>query len=174
MTMADTVAVMNRGVVEQLGPPEELYDAPATTFVANFLGQSNLVRGTVVSSGPDGVAVEVHGARLMVPAERARATAGEVWVGVRPEKVFLAEEGTDVEVGANVLHGGVVTDVSFIGVSTQYLVRLPWGQELTVFEQNTGARAPFRPGDQVEMHWRAGHTFALDARQDEHAGEVRA
>lgn len=172
MTMADTIAVMNHGVIEQMGGAEELYDSPATTFVSNFLGQSNLVRGTVTQSADDRVDVDVEGSRIVVPAERARARSGEVWVGVRPEKVYLGPEGTDVEVAANALHGGVVSDVSFIGVSTQYLVRMPWGQELTVFEQNTGARPAFRPGDAVELHWRAAHTFLLDAAQDAHAGEI--
>ncbi len=65
----------------------------------------------------------------------------------------------------------MVTDVSFIGVSTQYLVRMPWDQELTVFEQNTGAREQFRPGDVVDLHWTAAHTFLLDADQDVHAGD---
>ena len=65
------------------------------------------------------------------------------------------------------LAGGVVTDVSFIGVSTQYLVRMPWGQELTVFEQNTGAGAACcRRATQVDLHWAPAHTFLLDADQD--------
>jgi spermidine/putrescine transport system ATP-binding protein len=172
MTMADTIAVMNQGVIEQLGAPEDLYDNPATTFVSNFLGQSNLVRGRVAGSAEDRIDVDVQGSRIAVPLERCRSREGEVWVGVRPEKVYLGEEGTDPEVGTNALHGGIVTDVSFIGVSTQYLVRLPWDQELTVFEQNTGARSAFRPGDRVELHWRSAHTFVLDADQDAHAGEV--
>jgi len=180
MTMADSIAVMNGGVIEQLGAPEDLYDNPATTFVSNFLGQSNLVRGRVQGARHGVVEVEVHGTRVRVPEERCRSAEGEVWVGVRPEKVYLADAstdggadaGTDVEGGTNGLYGGTVSDVSFIGVSTQYLVRMPWGQELTAFEQNSGARGPFRPGDGVELHWRAGHTFLLDAGQDVHAGEV--
>ena len=68
------------------------------------------------------------------------------------------------------LRGAVVTDVSFVGVSTQYLARLPWGQELMVFEQNTGARLSFRTGDQVDLHWMPAHTFLLDAAQDATAG----
>ena len=102
---------------------------------------------------------------------RARRTDGRVWVGVRPEKVFLAHGGTEGEDDTNGLPGGIVSDVSFIGVSTQYLVRLPWGQELTVFEQNTGAREQFRVGEKVDLHWLPAHTFVLDADQDAHAGD---
>ncbi|TWD80713.1 spermidine/putrescine transport system ATP-binding protein [Kribbella amoyensis] len=170
MTMADTIAVMNAGVVEQRGGPADLYDLPATTFVANFLGQSNLVAGTVLErSGSDQV-IEVHGSKQVVPAGRSRVTDGEVWVGIRPEKVFLARPGTEADANGNELRGGVVTDVSYCGVSTQYLARMPWGQELTVFEQNTGARDTFAVGDPVDLHWNPSHTFVLDAGQDAHAG----
>ena len=172
MTMADTVAVMNQGVIEQMGAPAELYDNPATTFVSNFLGQSNLVKASIVDSAGDVLVVDVHGTRVAAPAARARRTEGQVWVGVRPEKVFLGAAGADEgNPGDNVLPSGTVTDVSFIGVSTQYLVRTPWDQELTVFEQNTGAREQFRVGDKVDLHWVAAHTFLLDADQDAHAGD---
>jgi spermidine/putrescine transport system ATP-binding protein len=171
MTMADTVAVMNRGVIEQLGAPAELYDSPATTFVSNFLGQSNLVAGTVAHASNGEVVVDVQGTKVVAPAERARRTDGNVWVGVRPEKVFLAHAGTETQDATNLLPGGVVTDASFIGVSTQYLVRMPWGQELTVFEQNTGARELVRAGEAVDLHWAPAHTFLLDSEQDAHAGD---
>lgn len=171
MTMADTVAVMNHGLIEQMGPPADLYDNPATTFVSNFLGQSNLVEGSVAGRSGADLVVDVHGARVGAPVSRARRTEGRVWLGVRPEKVFLAHRDTETGDGSNVLPGGVVSDVSFIGVSTQYLVRMPWGQELTVFEQNTGAREQFRSGEEVDLHWLPAHTFVLDADQDAHAGD---
>ena len=171
MTMADTIAVMNNGLIEQMGGPAELYDNPATTFVSNFLGQSNLIKAEVLGRSGDEVVVGVEGSKLGVPADRARRTEGSVWVGVRPEKVFLAGAGSENDDDDNVVRDGTVTDVSFIGVSSQYLVRMPWGQELTVFEQNTGAREAFRVGDKVDLHWMAAHTFLLDAAQDAHAGD---
>jgi spermidine/putrescine transport system ATP-binding protein len=171
MTMADTIAVMNHGVIEQLGHPAELYDSPATTFVSNFLGQSNLVKAEVVGQDGQDIIVDAYGSRLGAPAARARRTSGTVWVGVRPEKVFLAGADSEPDHGGNHLSGGTVSDVSFIGVSTQYLVRMPWGQELTVFEQNSGARDGFRVGDRVDLQWIPDHTFLLDADQDAHAGD---
>ncbi len=170
MTMADTIAVMNAGVIEQMGAPQDLYENPATTFVSNFLGQSNLVAGKVLEHGHDSVLIDVHGSKLLAPAARARSVEGEVWVGVRPEKVFLAAAESESDDGSNLLGGAVVTDVSFVGVSTQYLARMPWGQELMVFEQNTGARQNFRAGDRVDLHWMPAHTFLLDASQDATAG----
>jgi spermidine/putrescine transport system ATP-binding protein len=170
MTMADTIAVMNAGVIEQMGDPLELYENPATTFVSNFLGQSNLVAATVLERNQDTVLIDVQGSKLVAPTSRARSSEGDVWVGVRPEKVFLAASGSETDDGSNMLRDATVTDVSFVGVSTQYLARLPWGQELMVFEQNTGARESFRPGDRVDLHWMPAHTFLLDASQDASAG----
>ena len=169
MTMADTVAVMHGGVIEQMGAPTDLYDNPATTFVANFLGQSNLVEGEIRTADGDELTVAVQGTTIRVPAERARVRSGKVWVGVRPEKVVVHAEAADAEV-TNSLPRGTVSDVSYSGVSTQYLVRMPWDQELTVFEQNTGARPLLRTGDQVDLRWRPQHTFVLDAAQDASAG----
>jgi spermidine/putrescine transport system ATP-binding protein len=170
MTMADTVAVMNAGVIEQMGAPSELYENPRTTFVANFLGQSNLIEGTVV--GPDGdfVMVDMHGIKVSIPRGRAHAQGNRGWIGIRPEKVLIAEVGEDIDAPGNHLEGGVVTDVSFVGVSTQYLVRMPWGQELQVFEQNTGRRRLFATGETVDLSWRPEYAFLLDASQDVNAG----
>ncbi len=169
MTMADTVAVMNQGRIDQMGAPEELYDLPATTFVANFLGRSNLVAGTVRHGGEE-MWVDVGGAEVSAPRSRARVTEGKVWVGVRPEKVQLTESGASYEAAANRLAGATVTAVSFVGVSTEYVVALPSGVELMVFEQNHTSHRRFRPGDVVDLHWRPEHTFLLDAAQDALAG----
>jgi spermidine/putrescine transport system ATP-binding protein len=87
--------------------------------------------------------------------------------------VFLHPAGHDAPHGSNVLHGGRISDVSFSGVSTQYLVRMTSGQELTVFEQNTGVRELFAVGAQVDLSWRPEHTFLLDAAQDASAGVER-
>ncbi|GAB3767628.1 ABC transporter ATP-binding protein [Nocardioides ginsengisegetis] len=173
MTMADTVAVMNKGVIEQMGAPAELYENPQSTFVANFLGQSNLIEGTIRSRAADVVSVEMHGIGVTVPTERTHAEGDQGWVGIRPEKVLIGEEGEALDAPGNTIPGGVVTDVSFFGVSTQYLVRMPWGQELQVFEQNTGRRRIFRQGDRVELSWRPEYAFLLDHSQDAEAGAQR-
>lgn len=173
MTMADTIAVMNSGVIDQLGVPVELYENPRTTYVANFLGQSNLVRARVTRRSSDALVVDAHGSRLTVPSSRVHTRSDEVWIGVRPEKVFLSLAGTEASHGANLLAGGVIRDVCFVGVSTQYFVSMPWGQELVVFEQNTGARDVLTSGSLVDLHWAAAHSFLLDAAQDSSAGVER-
>jgi len=170
MTMADTIAVMNAGVIEQMGAPDELYENPRTTFVANFLGQSNLIEGTIASQGAEMTTVDMHGITVSVLRGRAHTESGQGWVGIRPEKVLIGDVGEALDAPGNTIPGGVVTDVSFVGVSTQYLVKMPWGQELQVFEQNTGRRRLFRVGDQVELSWRPEYAFLLDHEQDASAG----
>jgi spermidine/putrescine transport system ATP-binding protein len=162
MTMADTVAVMNAGKVEQLGAPVELYESPRTTFVANFLGQSNLVAGTRAGPGSNGdLIVDCHGQHVTVQGARCDTNESEVLVGVRPEKIHLLADGAQPPNGNNVLTGGVVSDASFSGVSTQYLVTMPWAQDLTVFVQNMGMRDRYPVGSAVTLCWEPGHTFGL-------------
>src|ERR1700712_4011433 len=103
MTMADTIAVMNKGQIEQMGAPEELYELPRTAFVANFLGQSNLFTGPVSGTTPDALTVVVGGSSLTVPFARAPRRQGVVTVGVRPEKLTLLTAAPAPEAGRNVL-----------------------------------------------------------------------
>jgi len=177
MTMADTIAVMNHGRIEQLGTPGELYENPATTFVANFLGQSNLIRTEVVETAGDAITVDCNGQKVSVDSTRSHADGRTAWLGIRPEKIFANTSGPDQghaeSNGQNRLTGGRVTDVSFVGVSTQYLVAMPWGQELMVFEQNTGQRPPLPHGTAVDLSWSPTHAFLLDAQQDATAGLMR-
>lgn len=170
MTMADTVAVMNNGVIEQLGAPTELYENPATTFVANFLGQSNLIAGTIIGKEGGMVKVDMHGTVVSIARDRAHAETGKGWVGIRPEKVLIAPAGEGIDAPGNHMTGAVVIDSSFMGVSTQYLVKMPWGQEILCHEQNTGRRGVLPPGTQVDVSWRPEFAFLLDADQDVDAG----
>ena len=173
MTMADTVAVMNAGVIEQMGAPAELYENPRSTFVANFLGQSNLIEGSIRNRAADVVTVDMHGITVSIPVDRTHAPGDSGWIGIRPEKVLIGDVGEALDAPGNTIPGGVVSDVSFVGVSTQYLVRMPWGQELQVFSQNTGRTRIFSVGDEVELSWRPEYAFLLDAAQDASAGAQR-
>ncbi len=170
MTMADTVAVMNKGIIEQMGAPAELYENPRTTFVANFLGQSNLIEGQVKSRDGGIVRLDMQGIDVSIPEARTHTGSDLGWVGIRPEKVLIGDPGEELDAPGNSIPGGIVTDVSFYGVSTQYLVRMPWGQELQVFQQNTGHRRLYKTGESVELSWRPEYAFLLDHAQDSHAG----
>jgi len=160
MTMADTIAVMNKGRIEQMGAPDDLYDSPKTKFVANFLGQSNLIPGTISGNDGDNLVIDLYGTKVAVPKKRSSAKGTSVLVGIRPEKFRVAAEGKGAT--GNVLTGGVVSDVSYIGVSTQYMVEMPWGKELMVFEQNDDDSDFLRKGEKVTLSWEPGFSFILD------------
>ncbi len=148
MTMADTIAVMNQGKIEQLGSPTDLYERPQTAFVANFLGTSNLLDGAAEGSGivrlEDGSIVTVD----------TGDTTGSVSVGVRPEKIRLGDGEQ------NVLRG-MVRESAYIGVATQIVVATAVG-DVSVFHQNseTGGLVP-SPGDEIVISWRADSGFVV-------------
>ena len=161
MTMADTVAVMNRGAIEQMGAPEELYELPKTTFVANFLGQSNLFTGPVTSAAGNSIIVDIAGIKVEVPKERAQRHTGDVTIGVRPEKLTLLTEVPAKVAGTNVLGPGRVTDVSFSGVSTQYQLVIPGIGLITVFAQNMVFGPVVNVGAEAWVSWTVDHGFGL-------------
>ena len=168
MTMADTIAVMNEGQIEQMGSPADLYDNPETAFVANFLGQSNLIKGTISGNDGDSIIADLYGQKISLPKKRSHAVDNSIYAGIRPEKFRISLLNTPVS--GNVLSGGRIEDVSYIGVSTQYQVAMPWGQELIVFEQNDDGVAPFNKGDAVNISWNPIFTFALRGDEDVTAG----
>ena len=146
--MADSIIVMNHGRIEQSGEPAELYERPATAFVASFLGVSNLLEGEI--TGPDAVRLDNGTLIHVAPADLA-GRSGRVAVGIRPEKLQV---GTDER---NTL-GGEVTERAYVGVSTQYIVRTPVG-ELTVVgqeHQSLGLVVEAANGIEVALHTSGG------------------
>jgi spermidine/putrescine transport system ATP-binding protein len=168
MTMADTIAVMNEGEIEQMGSPAELYDNPRTAFVANFLGQSNLIKGTVTGTEGSNQIVDLFGQKITLQKNRSHAVDNSIYAGIRPEKFRISRLETSTS--GNILTGGKIDDVSYIGVSTQYQVLMPWGQELMVFEQNDDGVAPFSVGESVNISWEPIFTFGLRGDEDAEAG----
>ena len=162
MTMADTIAVMNGGRLQQVGDPSTLYEKPESTFAANFLGQSNLFTGFVTGSTSSAITVATQAGAVVVPVARSRRQAGEITVGVRPEKLSLHLEVPPADSGRNLIRGGRVTDVSFSGVSTQYLVDFPGVGSVIVFAQNLGFGPVANVGTEVCVSWDVEHGFGLD------------
>jgi spermidine/putrescine transport system ATP-binding protein len=171
MTMADTVAVMNDGRIEQLGHPADIYETPKTVFVANFLGQANLILGAKAGESANSISVSAQGHIFDIPRMRSAASGDSIIVGVRPEKITVVDDVAGAHVPDHVVRvRGKVTDVSYAGVSTQYVVRASWGQELICFEQNIKVGDRCSVGDDVILHWAPEHTFGLDGSQGLHAG----
>ncbi len=155
MTMADRIAVMNHGRIEQLGTPTELYERPATAYVAGFLGHSNLIAGTV--SGSDTVRLR-SGPEVRVPHDALAGRTGEVAVGIRPEKIELGNGQ------ANALEGTIV-EQAYVGVATQYIVDTECGQ-LTVYRQNASPGVNgAAPGQRLTLSWSPDSTFVVDSME---------
>ena len=155
MTMADRIAVMNGGHIEQLGTPTELYETPATAYVASFLGVSNLIAGTV--SGADTVRLQ-SGPEVRVPREVLAGRTGAVALGIRPEKIELGDGQP------NALEGTVV-EQAYVGVATQYIVDTTCGR-LTVYRQNASPGLNgATPGQQVTLSWSPDSTFVVDSTE---------
>src|SRR3954465_10937695 len=175
LTMADTIAVMNEGRIEQMGSGEELYERPRTEFVANFLGLSNLIDGTVGSrDGTMATFDAEEGERVFVPSARfANVNGGPIRIGIRPEKIEIAPSDSDSEAsntGRNIIHGRV-TVASYMGTSIQYVVETKTGRELTVIAQNRDGAAvnSIGPGRDVSLAWDPTHTFVVQRQETPHA-----
>jgi spermidine/putrescine transport system ATP-binding protein len=145
MTMADVIVVMNGGRIEQQGDPAELYERPATEFVANFLGVSNLLPGIVENGGVR----LADGATLHVARQILDGHSGAVSVGIRPEKLRIGP-------GENTLSGEIV-ERAYVGVATQYVVKTSLGQ-VSVYVQGAGAHSP---GEQLQLSFAPDDPFVV-------------
>jgi spermidine/putrescine transport system ATP-binding protein len=161
MDMADTVAVMNQGHIEQLGAPEVLYDRPKTAFVAKFLGQSNMFIGKVTETNSEITSIEYKGKKITGLTKRSEKVTGVIAIGVRPEKTYFHETQPIADPGLNILGPGEITDIRFTGVSNQYQIDIPGIGVMTVFAQNVGRSPVVELGAQVYVSWKIEHSFGL-------------
>src|SRR5205823_5041278 len=154
MTMSDRLAVMRHGRIEQIGPPEEVYERPSTEFVACFLGASNPLEGHCATrADPWTTIVIAGGSALTISRDRLDGTETAVKVGVRPEKIRLERDEGDAPAGWNCI-AGTLRVATFVGVSHQYTIEGPGGAVLTVYEQNLGGNGTPKEGEHVRLRWR--------------------
>lgn len=163
MTMSDRLAVMRLGKIEQIGPPEDVYENPTTQFVAAFLGASNLLEGELKEQRNGTSSVLLQGGDVVhMPSDRAPFQTGvSVLVGVRPEKITIAPENGPEPVSDRNSVIGLLRMSTYIGVSHQFKVEGPGGHEMTVWVQNLGTNPAPRPGERVRLSWQREHTFAV-------------
>jgi spermidine/putrescine transport system ATP-binding protein len=156
LAMSDRIAVMNEGRVMQCGPPEEVYERPQESFVAGFIGISNLVEGTATADGD----LELGDGRRIPATLPTDCSAGEVVrIAVRPEKIAIDE----LELGMVSLDGEIVQRV-YLGMTTQVTISLGGKSRLVALEQNTyRARVDDRwePGMTVKLGWHPEHCLVL-------------
>ncbi|GGF70808.1 polyamine-transporting ATPase [Azorhizobium oxalatiphilum] len=145
LAMSDRIAVLSRGKVEQVGTPTEIYDRPATRFVADFIGETNLFRGELV--GTDGApALRVDG-HLTLALPAADGLSGAISVGLRPEKVRLTPGGAGAQAQ------GTVESANFQGGHVLYRIALAGNRHVLAQSPNDGSGAPLAAGTPVSLGW---------------------
>jgi spermidine/putrescine transport system ATP-binding protein len=143
LVMSDRIAVMSEGRIEQVGPPEEVYERPRTRFVAEFLAVRNLLRARVSGSSPAGVRLRTEGGLdLLASDDGAFAADGPVWIGFRPERVRLGGPGDGP--------AGTLDDEIYRGDHTEWRVRV--GREVLAVTEDASAAARRRRGEEVRVH----------------------
>jgi len=156
LTMSDRIAVMNRGVVEQVSDPETVYERPATTFVAGFIGVSNLMPGEVISANGAGAELRLDAGPTVRAPDTAGASTGErAHAVVRPEKLALSSADGGTPDGRASVEGQVESSL-YLGTATQMVVRLGDGTRMTVLVPNADAEARRdlpAAGDGARLSW---------------------
>jgi spermidine/putrescine transport system ATP-binding protein len=163
LTMSDHIAVMNAGVIEQLGTPREIYERPATRFVAGFIGTSNIVEGHV-ERVDGGYALLSYTAedRVVVPVPRNVRANDKLEISIRPEKIDLHRGVPPASATGGSVLSGVVTEVVYHGTSTNYTVSTAAGADFTVFDQNaSNAEDLADRGDRVHLTWDPQHSYPI-------------
>jgi len=147
LTMSDRIAVINKGKIEQLGPAAEIYHKPRTTFVANFIGQANILESTVIDRTPTEARVRLEGGiELFVNAADLSPTAKTALVSIRPEKICMQRQPTQ---NRNVFEATVIEEL-FKGAIDQLLIQTASGLELTVMAANESVtQESFHVGDKI-------------------------
>jgi spermidine/putrescine transport system ATP-binding protein len=167
LTMSDRIAVMHRGRIEQVGAPEDLYDRPSTSFVADFIGTTNLVAGAVETVAADGATVRLDSGDRCVIAPDGRQEGQAVQLSIRPESIVIT--GVDDAAPA----GGAdprsmrarVEQVAYLGATVQYHLRTEGGLALSVLAGKAGPR--FESGDSVALTWAPTDALVLGDRSAE-------
>ncbi|RDU96363.1 ABC transporter ATP-binding protein [Trinickia dinghuensis] len=157
LNLSDRVCLMNGGRIAQIGTPDELYFEPVSEFVADFVGESNLIEGTVMADGrvttADGLALAVH-------STDGRAVGARVKVLVRPEKIAALDGESSVANGENVCIGTVV-QTSFVGGMSRIELQRPGGAPLLVKTISTRAAERLPVGQPVTVRWSARDSIVL-------------
>lgn len=154
MTMADRISVMDQGRIVQTATPAEIYEAPNSRYVADFIGSVNLLEGTVRSAGPARVQIEAKaGLRIESESATSLSPGQPAWFAVRPEKVRIAHAAPN-DTAANAA-AGEVWDIAYLGDMTVYNVKLASGEIMRASTMNA-AREVARPitwEDRVWLSW---------------------
>ncbi|HET8787938.1 MAG TPA: ABC transporter ATP-binding protein [Actinomycetes bacterium] len=171
LTMSDRLVVMNAGRIEQLGSPRELYEHPATRFVANFIGTSNILTGRLERRGDAWALAGLGPDQRVLVADNDDAREGqEVELAIRPEKIVLRTEQDPPSPDRTALKVKV-DEVVYLGTSTQYRTVTDGGEAIAVYRQNASATpgADVLAGQVGWLEWPAEHSYVLGGGTKEEA-----
>lgn len=147
LVLSDRIAVMNEGEIQQIAPPEELYQHPSNRFVADFIGESTLLTGRVIETNGQAMQVEAGGVQLRVLSTTAHAPGDRVHLMIRPERPRPLLAGEEAE---NLVEGQI-TEAIFVGESRKYRIALAQDQQLLVRWPLSSVAGPLTPGDRVRV-----------------------
>jgi putative spermidine/putrescine transport system ATP-binding protein len=161
IAMSDRIAIMRAGRMEQVGTPSEIYERPASRFVAAFMGASNFVAGTVTEAGPL-VAIRLkNGAMLSIENRAGLPQSGAVEIVVRPERLRIGQDVDSQSVGASILMSRIVA-IDYAGNCWKFTLELDTGETLAASRVNRGP-LEFSVGDRVAAGWANDDAWAVRA-----------
>ncbi len=164
LALSDRIAVMNDGKILQVGTPSEIYDSPQSRFVADFIGTSNFLEGTLISENEVALTMESTSNIVCTPTSHISMNT-PVTISIRPERINLRTASTaDIP---NLLRG-VIQDESYLGTTLQYTVQTNYPIPLIVHQQNTGTKDGhrFQRGDTVYLQWSPENAIVLKTDED--------
>lgn len=160
LTMSNRIAVMNDGLVAQVGRPEELYDRPDSHFVASFIGESNFLPVTVRGTEEDVVVADYDGTTIRALSPRKHEAGKTVTLSTRPERIRFADNGAGSATGENRLCA-TVTEAVFAGERCRYMLRTSDGSVLVLKEPSSAVTRRRNVGEQVEITWSVADTILV-------------
>lgn len=169
LTMSDRIAVMNDGIIQQIGFPQEIYENPANRFVADFIGETNFIPGIVQSVSNEYYSIRINGYTLLAKeVEQSIQPGQEALLSIRPEKIKVHHKSdaksSDVDVNELVTFmPGRIQQAHYLGTDIRYVIELSNGSPVTVRLQNmNGTETRFRPGDLVDISWDPRHARIIN------------
>jgi len=171
LTMSDRIAVFNHGVVQQYASPDQLYEQPANAFVAGFIGENNLIRGTGHAEPDATVSVTLaDGTVLRAAHGNFREASGPCMLSVRPEKFNISTVDTPAAAGSNVLNARFVAQ-HYVGDFIRYYFELADGTRVIVKTMNDDRAPTLTEGQASTLHWSVQHSFAFHPQPSAVQGE---
>ncbi|UFU01453.1 ABC transporter ATP-binding protein [Radiobacillus kanasensis] len=154
LTMSDRIVVMNAGKIEQMGSPEEIYEKPATRFVADFIGETNIFEGTVTAVRDDKAYLTISGNEIMISNQQHLTVDEKVYMSVRPEKAKVTIEAPD----GQCMIDGTIQEKIYVGSLTKVIVRLSNEQEIVVHQEDHHLHDDSLAADRaIKITWKPEH-----------------